>query len=209
MPLSVRTSSLRVSRNAVVVAALVATLAAGCGESATPPPEPSPTPAPSVEADVHLAEPATASDVFQGLQVAGLALTANNASGGSDREPREVINATYAGWPLTLSSFSAADALRDVSGFQADAAPGRGEPPYRIAGVNVLVSYGPATEGREPAAPEARFAAAAQELANALHPLIGPLEQSSVEPLRLPTAAIDESAAAGDDSAAVASSPAP
>jgi hypothetical protein len=196
MPGTLRISNLRAPLSAAIVVILLTVILAGCGESATPIPEPTPTPAPSVKADVHLDDPATASDVFEGLQVAGLAIAPNNASGGSDREPREEINATYAGWPLTISSFSTVDALRELSGFRADAAPGLGAPPYRIVGLNVLVSFGPATEDRTPVAPESRYALAAQALADALDTLIGPLEQSSTEPLRLPTAVADESAAA-------------
>ncbi len=200
MPRTLRIWNLHGLRSAVLTAAVAGLLVAACGESATPAPESTATPAPSAEADAHLSEPAAASDVFQGLQVAGLALAPNNASGGADREPREVINATYAGWPLSLASFSTGDTLRDISGFQTDVEPGRGAPPYRLVGLNVLVSYGPATDGKVPGSPELRFSSAAQALADALDALIGPLEQSSIEPVRLPVTSLDESAATAPSS---------
>jgi hypothetical protein len=202
MPQIMRTLIARAALPAVATGALVTVLLAGCGESATPPP-PTPPPAPTVAADLHLVEPASAADVFDALLSAGLAISPNNGSGGSDREPREVINATYAGWSLTLSSYSSAEALAEVGGFEADEPPGKGDPPYRLAGLNVLVAYGPSLDGKLPAAPERRFADAAQELGRALTPVIGPLAQSSIEPLQLPAAAAD------GEGTALSASPAP
>lgn len=202
MPRIMRTLNARAALPAIAVGALVAVLLAGCGESATPAP-PTPTPAPTVAAVIRLTEPASAAEVFDALLAAGLAISPNNASGGSDREPREVINATFEGWPLTLSAYSSAAALAEVGGFEPDRAPGKGDPPYRFAGLNVLVAFGPAVDDRQPVAPDPRFASAAQELARALDPVIGPLAQSSVEPVQLPVAAL------GQDGIALSASPVP
>jgi hypothetical protein len=154
---------------------------------------------------VRLVAPASAADVFDALLSAGLTISPNNGSGGSNREPREVINATYAGWPLTLSSFSSAEALGTVGGFEPGAAPGAGDAPYSFAGLNVLVEFGPSTDGELPAAPELRFAAAAGELVDALWPVIGPLAQSAAAPIELPL----DTSGAGDGGTALSPSPVP
>jgi hypothetical protein len=173
--------------SALAPVALVIVLAfvlAGCGAAAvspTPIPSPRPTPTP----DPHLDEPASVGDVYTALNAAGLRVVANNADAGAPGgEPRKRVNSTYAGWPLILSEYSSAEALAEY-GFQPDTEPALDEAPFSIAGLNILVEFGPHAKN-EQVDPDRRFLEAAQALVDALHPLVGPLSQSSVEPLDLP-----------------------
>lgn len=161
---------------------------AACGGSAAVTPSPTPTPTPTPTPDPHLTEPASLNDVFSWIQKQGLQVTANNAdAGGTGGEPLRRINATYAGWPLIISEFSSSAALRK-SGFQPGTIPGFGDAPFQIAGLNILVEYGPHAKNVNQQSPDPRFLAAAQRLADALDPLLGPLQQASVQAIRLPGA---------------------
>ncbi len=164
--------------------ALVLGLAvAGCSGSAAATPTAAPSTAPTPTPVAHLSEPASLTVVFAKLGEAGLAIVANNAdSGGTSGEPRRRINATFAGWPLILSEYSSARALA-ASGFKAGTPPGQGDAPYRLAGLNILVEFGPHTTNLGAPSPDPRFREAAARLLAALDPLLGPMGQSSVDPL--------------------------
>jgi hypothetical protein len=178
-------SGRRLGARSVLTVIGVALFVAACGTAAatpTPPPPPTPTPTP----DPHLEEPASVADVFKGLNAAGLRITANNAdSGGPSGEPLRRVNATFDSWPLILSEYSSSAALAASSGFVDGAAPTRDDAPYSFAGLNILVEYGPHAKN-DNEAPPTRFRDAAQRLAEALDPLLGPLAQSSVAPVVLP-----------------------
>jgi len=134
--------------------------------------------------------------VFLKLGAAGLQIKANNAdAGGPAGEPLKRINATYASWPLIMSEFSSSAALRKAGKFDPARPPQDGDPPYTFAGLNVLVEFGPRTPGGNRATPEPRFHAAALALFLALDPLLGPLEQRSVDPLPLPEASASPASA--------------
>jgi len=163
----------------------VALLVAACGTAATTP-SPTPPPTPTPTPDPHLTEPASVADVFQALNAAGLRITANNAdSGGSSGGLLRRVNATYDSWPLILSEYASSAGLAASSGFVGGTAPTRDDAPFSFAGLNILVEYGPHTKN-DNEAPPARFSEAAQRLADALDPLLGPLAQSSVVPVVLP-----------------------
>jgi hypothetical protein len=125
--------------------------------------------------------------VFRALGAAGLAITANNAgTSGPAGEPLRWINATYKGWPLIISEFSSAAALAAATGLPPGRTPIPDDPPFSIAGLNILVGYGPAPRSDDP--PADRFRDAAQGIVDVLDPLLGPLAQSSLVPLDLPEA---------------------
>jgi hypothetical protein len=180
---------MRKSNRGRVVARLVlsAVLAAGCGGTAVPSVAPSSPPTPLITADPHLTEPASIDTVIRALTGAGLRITPNMASTGPGGEPVKRINATYSDWPLVLTQFTSAAALRDVGAFDASKPPIRGESPYIIVGLNVMIEFGPhSTNDRTPAPPTEQKRAAAIALVAALHPLIGPLAQRSTDPVELP-----------------------
>jgi hypothetical protein len=134
-----------------------------------------------------LVEPASVDVVYRELSKAGLRITANTATIGTDGITVKRINATYANWPLVMTEFKSTNALQVAARFDSGQPPRQGESPYMIAGMNILLEFGPhSTNDKTPAPPETEKVDAALELVRALHPLLGPLEQRSTHPLQLP-----------------------
>ncbi len=180
-----RRSNRRATLAAVVLAA---GLAAACGPSAPPSVPVTPRPTPVITPDPHLTEPASVDKVYQTLAREGLRITANTATLGTDGVTVKRINATYAEWPLVLTEFKSAAALQVAARFDTGQPPRQGESPYMIAGLNILVEFGPhLSNSGAPEPPSPAHAAAAAQLVDALHPLLHPLSQRSTEPLVLPT----------------------
>ena len=172
---------------AVASAALVTAIVAGCGSPPASPPPATPVPTPVVTPDPHLRAPASVDDVFRLLGAAGIHILPLTASVGTSGEPIKRITATYTDWPLVLSQYSTAEALRRVAKFDPKTPPVRGEPPYNIAGLNILFEFGPRnTNDPKPVPADATRQAALVALVNALDPLLGPLSQRSVVPVPLP-----------------------
>jgi hypothetical protein len=135
-----------------------------------------------------MSEPASVDEVLRKLATAGLRITANTASVGTDGITVKRINATYADWPLLLTQFTTSGDLQVAARFDLGRPPIQGESPYMIAGLNILAEFGPnSSNNKAPAPPEAAKREAAIRLVNALHPLIGPLRQRSTEAVPLPT----------------------
>ncbi len=163
--------------------------AGGCAAAATPSPSapPTPVPTPVITPDPHLTDPADLDTIFAELSTAGIRITPINAVAAN--EPVRRINATYLDWPIIVSEFSSGPALLASSGFRPDRPPVRGDAPFTIVGLNIMVEYGPkVTNAASPAPPAQRYRDAVLELALVLDPLLGPLTQRSVVPLPLPTA---------------------
>jgi hypothetical protein len=202
--IALRGSRLRVVLPVTIV--LAGILATACS---TPPVAPSPTPAPTplVTPNPHLADPATAQDVFNGLGREGLRITPNTANAGSDGGAVVTrINGTYLGWPLLVTQFRTAADLAKAAKWEAGEAPGRGEPPVALAGYNILVSWGPSELGSKPPTPDGRKAAALEALVRALERLLSPLRTRTIVPVQVASA--PEAAQAGP-SAAPKATPAP
>lgn len=184
---------------------------AACGGSgvatappSTPTPEPTPTPNP------HLIDPASADALYQAIRKAGLPVTANSANAGTGAEPLKRLNLTYDGWPLIIQEFSSADALTVTTRFSPKRKPKFGDPAYTFVGLNLYIEYGPHTTNHLPETPDQRFIDAATKLVAVLDALIGPLRQSSVSPIPLPTAPLASpapSASGPADSASPTASP--
>ncbi|HEV8490241.1 MAG TPA: hypothetical protein VGQ58_10690 [Candidatus Limnocylindrales bacterium] len=179
----------RSNRGSIVAAfALVVGLASACGPGGSGSVSPSPQPTPLITPDPHLQDPASVDDVYQELAKAGLRITANTATIGTDGVTVKRINATYANWPLVLTEFKSTSARRVAARFDSGKPPRQGESPYMIAGMNILLEFGPhSTNDKTPAPPESAKVDAALDLVRALDPLLGPLEQRSTQPLPLPT----------------------
>jgi hypothetical protein len=174
----------------------VTALVSACGGSA-PTPLPSVAPTPRITPDPHLADPATADEVFLALGAAGLRLTANNAQGGEKGSPLvKRINATYLGWPLSVSQYKSSSALTKLTDWPADEKPGQGEAPVAIAGLNILIEWGPTT-GAKPKRPVGRQLQGLRDLASSLHVLLSPIRSRAI--VRVPGAV--ESSAVTDASA--------
>lgn len=163
----------------LLVALLLVVLAA-CGQAqATPPPTPRPTPV--ITPDPHLPDPTTADDVFLALATAGLRVTANNAASGQGDLVKR-INATYLGWPLVVSQYTSSDALATATSWDSGDVPGQEEAPVQIAGLNILVEWGPTT-GARPKAPTGPQLDGLRDLAGTLEVLLAPLRARSVVPV--------------------------
>ncbi len=167
----------------------LAVLVGGCAGSATPGPSapPTPRPAPVITPDPHLSDPADLDTIFTELTKGGLQITPINA--GAAAEPLRRVNATYLDWPIILSEFSSSAALVKAIGWTPGVAPERGDAPYTIVGLNIMIEYGPkVTNAAKPEPPDPIYEAAAEAIVRILDPLLGPLGQRSVVPLPLPTA---------------------
>ncbi|HEY7522048.1 MAG TPA: hypothetical protein VH720_00125 [Candidatus Limnocylindrales bacterium] len=179
----------RVLRAVVALVIALAPLAVvAC--SGAPAATPTPTPAPAVATptpDPHLADPASVDDVYRRLSAAGLRITANTATAGA--EPVMRVSATYRDWPLILTQYTSSAALLAAARFDPASPPRRGQAPYRIVGLNILVEYGPSvTNTRTPPIADEQRRTAAIALIEVLDDLLGPLQQSAVDPLPLPGA---------------------
>jgi hypothetical protein len=170
-----------------VTALVAAVLVAGCGggPSATAPAA-SATPLPTP--DRHLAAPAHVDDVYRLVSAAGIKIVPNTASEDPKGDPIKRIAATYADWPLVLTEFSTASALKTVGKFDTSIKPKRGEAPYIVVGLNIMIEYGPRdTNDVTPVAADPAHQKALMALVAALDPLVGPLTQRSVVAIALPT----------------------
>ena len=156
--------------------------------SAPPPPPPTATPAPTPTPNPHLSAPASVDTVYKALRKAGLAIAVNTADSG--KEPIKRLNLTYEAWPLTIEQYTSAAQLMKQTSFDPKIKPKFGDSAFSFVGLNIYVAYGPQVQNSGPIVPDPRFAVAAAKLAAVLDPLLGPLEQSSVEPVYLPTALV-------------------
>jgi hypothetical protein len=165
----------------VLAVALVAfaMVGLGCGEAVVTL-APTPAPTPVITPDPHLDDPTTADAVFLALGAAGLRVTANNAAAGEGDLVKR-INATYLGWPLVVSEYTSSAALAEQPGWRPDP-PAQGEAPVQIAGLNILIEWGPTT-GAEPKRPSDPQLQGLRELATTLDALLSPLEARSVVPV--------------------------
>jgi hypothetical protein len=114
---------------------------------------------------------------------------------GGHRRGHEVY-ATYLGWPLDVTEFRSAKALTEAVKWPDGQAPGKGEPPIALAGVNILITWGPARSGHKPGKVDGRQAAALTELVAAADVLLSPLKtRTSVAVRTTATAEAEPSAA--------------
>jgi len=168
---------------AAAVAIGLLAVACGGGQPSTAPASATPIPTPAPTPVAHLSEPVKADSVYLALLAAGLKIAPNNAStGGPGREPVKQINATYAGWPLTITQFSSVKSLQAATKWKAGAKPGQGEASINFVGLNILVEWGPTT-GATPKKPDDRQLAAAGALHDALDPLVSPVTARTIVPV--------------------------
>ena len=114
----------------LAAAVTIGLVVGACGGSPPSAPAASPTPVamPAATPVAHLSEPVKADSVYLALLAAGLRIVPNNAStGGPGNEPVKRINATYAGWPLSISQFTSSATLMAATDWKAGAKPSQGE----------------------------------------------------------------------------------
>jgi len=164
-------------------AALLASACSSPPATSTPtgtpaPPTPSPNP--------HLSDPASVDTIYNALLKGGLTISANSADAGTGAMVKR-LHLTYNAWPLVLTQYTSAKSLVSAAGFNPKAKPVLGDPPFALAGLNILIEYGSSTQNGPPAAPGPQFVTAFQQLVQIVDPLIGPLQQRSVTAVSLPT----------------------
>jgi hypothetical protein len=176
-------------------------LAAACGSSA-PSASPSAVSTPLVTPNPHLPSPATAKQVFAGLGKAGLSITANTATLGAEgTDVVTKIYATYLGWPLDVTEFRSAKALTEAVTWPDGEAPGKGEPPIALAGMNILITWGPARSGHQPGKVDGRQADGLTDLVSAADLLLSPLRTRTSVPIKVTRTAEAEPSVAPSPSA--------
>jgi hypothetical protein len=172
----------------VTVFVAAAVLAAACG-STGPSASPSAAPTPLVTPNPHLPSPATAKQVFAGLGKAGLSITANTATlGPEDGDVVTRIYATYLGWPLDVTEYRSATALTKAISWASGEAPGKGEPPAALAGINILITWGPARSGHAPGKLNDRQVSGLTNLVAAADVLLSPLRARTSIPVKVAAA---------------------
>jgi len=213
-PPAMARSHTRAARSAAALVVAVVLVAAGVAACGGGPPSVAPTaaPTPLVTPNPHLPSPATAQQVFAGLDKAGLRITANTATlgvEGSDIVTK--IYATYLGWPLDVVQFRSSDALTRAESWEAGESPGRGEPPVTLAGSNILIVWGPTISGAAPTKPDARQSDGLKELVAALDVLLSPLKARTNVPVTVsaPSASAPGASALGASAPSSSASTAP
>lgn len=191
-------TSLRAARTVTVFVA-AAVLVAACG-SAAPSASPSVAPTPLATPNPHLPSPATAKQVFAGLGKAGLSITANTATlGAEDSDVVTRIYATYLGWPLDVTEYRSATALTKAITWASGEAPGKGEPPAAIAGINILIIWGPTRSGHMPGKLNDRQVAGLTDLVAAADVLLSPLKARTSIPVKVAAVEAAPSVSASPD----------
>jgi hypothetical protein len=174
-----RGPGLWVSTSLILTACLV--VACGSGSPSLAVVTPAPTPTPSPTPDPHLIAPAKADDVYLGLRAAGLVITPNTANtGGAGHDPVKEIEATYDGWPLSIGQYRSAVTLDTATNWQPGAQPGVNEAPIEFIGLNILVRWGPISNGPTPRIPDGPQLASAEKLRAALDRLLSPLTPRTI-----------------------------
>lgn len=189
---------LRAARTVTVFVA-AAVLVAACA-SAAPSASPSAVATPTPTPNPHLPSPATAKQVFAGLGKAGLTITANTATLGQDGSDIVTrIYATYLGWPLDVVEYRSATALTKVITWADGEEPGKGEPPAALAGMNILIMWGPTRSGRPPGKLNDRQVAGLTDLVEAADVLLSPLKARTSIPVKVAAAEPGPSASASSE----------
>lgn len=160
---------------AVCVGGLIV-VACTAGAAVTPSPTARPTATPTATPNPHLPDKVRASLVYAKLREAGIEILATNAQAG--RDPAVRMNGTYDGWPFALIQYKSRDSRERRSGVE-DGEPGRGEPPYTWAGMNIVFEWGPSDPRHPPADPAADRQETAERITAALDRLLGPLVERS------------------------------
>lgn len=124
--------------------------------------------------------------VFTGLGKAGLRITANTATLGDEGgDVVRKVYATYVGWPLDVTEFRSATVLTKRLNWPDGETPGKGEPPIALAGINILITWGPAKAGTKPGALSEGQVDALVELVDAADLLLSPLKTRTSVPVEL------------------------
>jgi hypothetical protein len=128
-----------------------------------------------------------ANRVFQLLAQAKLAVHQETLQGaGPKGEPNATLFIVDGSIKVSIDSFSSPAALA-AAGYTAGSKPKRGDAPYTLWAANIVIHVGNQQSGALPAGPDSATQVAAEEIARAIDPYLGPLNQRSVVPIQLPS----------------------
>jgi len=168
---------------------MLALIIGACGQAAAPSASLTPQPAPNVTSDPHLAGPVSADQIFTALTSGHLKVYSNNATAGPAPIVKR-INADLEGWPLRITAYTTTKSSSQGRPWKPGTGPGRGDAPYTLAALNVVVEYGPKVAGVAPSAADLAHQAIAASIVAILDPLLWPIEQHSVATIPARTATV-------------------
>jgi hypothetical protein len=180
-------------RTGIGLATLVAGLlvVAACGPTTTAATAPSgggsgasgAAPAPNL----HITGSVDANRIFQLLAAAHLSVHQETLQGaGPKGEPNATLFIVDGSIKVSIDSFSSPTAVANA-GYTRGSRPVRGDAPYTLWASNIVIHVGNQQPGAFPAGPDQATTFAAEEIARAIDPYIGPLTQRSVTPIVLPS----------------------
>jgi hypothetical protein len=181
-------------RTGIGLATLVAGLlvVAACGPSTTASSAPSgggpgASGGPAGTPNLHITGSVDANRIFQLLAAARLSVHQETLQGaGPKGEPNATLFIVDGSIKVSIDSFSSPKAVASA-GYTDGSRPVRGDAPYTFWASNIVIHVGNQQPGALPAGPDFATQVAAEEIARAIDPYIGPLTQRSVTPLVLPS----------------------
>jgi hypothetical protein len=180
-------------RTGIGLATLVAGLlvVAACGPSTTVTGAPSGggsgASGPAATPNLHITGSVDANRIFQLLAAAHLSVHQETLQGpGPKGEPNATLFIVDGSIKVSIDSFSSAKAVA-TAGYTEGSRPVRGDAPYTLWASNIVIHVGNQQPGALPAGPDQATTFAAEEIARAIDPYIGPLTQRSVVPIVLPS----------------------
>lgn len=176
---------------AILVAGLIALSA--CGPSAGPASLPASGASGAASAaatpNLHIVGSVDANRIFQLLAAAHLSVHQETLQGpGPKGEPTATLFIVDGSIKVSIDQFSSPKAVA-VAGYTEGSRPVKGDASYTIWAANIVIHIGNRAATALPAGPDGATQAAANEIARAIDPYIGPLTQRSVVPLDLPSTA--------------------
>lgn len=137
--------------------------------------------------NLHIVGAVDANRIFQLLAAAHLSVHQETLQGpGPHGEPNATLFIVDGSIKVAIDSFSSPKAVADA-GYTAGSRPVKGDAPYTLWATNIVIHIGNMQDGALPAGPDTATQVAAEEIARAIDPYIGPLTQRSVVPIQLPS----------------------
>jgi hypothetical protein len=137
--------------------------------------------------DLHIEGSVDANRIFQLLAAAHLSVHQETLQGpGAHGEPNATLFIVDGSIKVSIDSFSSPAAVAKA-GYTSGSRPVRGDAPYTLWAHNIVIHVGDQRSSALPAGPDQATTFAAAEIARAIDPYIGPLNQRSVVAIQLPS----------------------
>ena len=137
--------------------------------------------------DLHIDGSVDANRIFQLLASSHLSVHQETLQGpGPKGEPNATLFIVDGSIKVSIDSFSSPAALA-AAGYTSGSHTVKGDAPYTLWATNIVIHVGNRQPGALPAGADEATRDAANEIARAIDPYIGPLTQRSVAPIELPS----------------------